>query len=157
MSLKLDFFTPVVFERDVTWDKRVLQKVDSYLSYGQQRAFVISDRETINEYEVTIRNINQSDKERLIYSALKTASYITVVMPFLALCMKLVLRNTYDFYIQDTEKVEVQSKKTESAAVFNEVRLRRRRRFPNLTITIPPKEDSSKPVLIYPRSILRRV
>ena len=107
MSVNLDFRIPVVFEKDRNIGKFLLEKVDGYFSLGGKRAFVISKNLINNCYEVVLKDYNQSAISKVIFGALKIATYITLVIPALMYFAKLALRAFYSFHLVNSEIKQV--------------------------------------------------
>jgi len=89
----ISFFTPVTFGTVKTRAEYALEKVDSYFSFGGKRAEVLPDL-----FEKREKNVRLTERApSLLISALKVASYCTVVPPLLLLPVKAILRSQMRF------------------------------------------------------------
>lgn len=88
----ISFWTPVSFgELSTTRSQRALEAIDHYFYLGGQVARVQND-----DGEVVIEQGNPS----CLSSALKVASYCSIVIPLVALILKAGLRNSCQFRVQ---------------------------------------------------------
>ena len=100
---EVKFFTPVVFDpKRRSVGEFLVEKVDGYFSLSGKRAFVIPGRIINHSNEVKLKDYDQSAISKVIFGALKIASYVTLVIPLLMLLSKLTLRNIYSFHLIET-------------------------------------------------------
>ena len=100
----LSFLTPVVFETDRSFGKYFLEKVDGYFSISGKRAFVISGIKTDKSYDVVMKDYESSVYSKLIFTALKVVTYVTLVVPILMVFLKVALRSNYTFNLVSDRK-----------------------------------------------------
>ncbi len=126
---KISFFTPVSFEgQDRTLAQKALTRVDGYLSLSNQKAVVVSKLQEGNRFAVEI-----TKKESPLYlTALKVVSYLTLVLPLIALAIKTYLRSQYNFVLEAKKAESPESLKTPLTPPFS-------------SITPPPQSDSPLP------------
>jgi len=79
----------------------LLEKVDSYFYLGGKKAKIEPGYTKGNSEGVCLVDSKSS------LTALKVASYFTVVIPLLMLVAKSILRSNYDFYLLHREKVSI--------------------------------------------------
>lgn len=102
--VRVHFFTPVTFDSpSKSKQEDFIEKVDGYFYLGGKRAYVIStDRKGDLERKARLLK----DKSPCYITALKILSYFTIVIPFVMLIAKAILRCGYS--------IQLISKKTSS-------------------------------------------
>lgn len=104
MLNQLNFFAPPIqFPTEtLTFKKKVLEFIDGYFYVGDKRAFIIEDRPSKNHPSVYLGRLpapkdNREKIIRAITTALKIASYFTIVLPVIIFTLKIVVRLVCDF------------------------------------------------------------
>jgi len=101
---QVKFLTPISYGvQDKSFGKALLEDMDHYFYLGGKKAYVIPNR-VANEKEVVVLG-DSLEKPSCISSALKVASYFTIIIPLIVLLAKAILRHVYQFHLS-TEKVE---------------------------------------------------
>jgi hypothetical protein len=99
---KVDFFTPIVFSPAfncvTSGSEHLLEIVDSYFYLGGKQVCAISGKIANNGSTIAYRVQNPSQPS-LFTTALKVASYFTLVLPLIMLVAKAVLRATHHIEI----------------------------------------------------------
>jgi hypothetical protein len=97
----ISFFTPVKWEDPsseikpkLTCFQKIAQAAESYLYLGGRVAVVMPNSVRDGSHLVTLKK----HKANVWLSALKVASYFTVVLPALALITKMIFRTNYEFH-----------------------------------------------------------
>lgn len=97
MSEKLGFWTPVIHP-STSFLRQLEEAADSYLYFGNEVASVTSiSNENIYVTIEPLKATKLDCKEK----ALRIASYVTLVIPFIALLFKIYRKSTYTYLIQD--------------------------------------------------------
>jgi hypothetical protein len=106
--LSVPFFTPIAYEIEtVSLVENILEVVDSYFYLGGNKAFVISSGD-----DGTRESILKEDSPSFIATALKIATYFSLILPFIVLLAKAMLRSCYTFLLQ-TKVIEKKTKEEE--------------------------------------------
>lgn len=99
---KVNFWIPLSFQQPKTWSQSLLEKADNYfltddLCFGKHgnTYVVLSQERGITNVSLT----SQADRDGFLITALKVASYFTLVIPALIFIAKIILRSQYTLYI----------------------------------------------------------
>jgi hypothetical protein len=93
------FWIPINFEeRPKNWSETLLEAADHYFYLGGRSACVIADPNEKGSYETTYRELDGS----LLTTVLKVISYITLVIPLIVLIAKAILRNSFQFHLDQS-------------------------------------------------------
>lgn len=103
MITKLDFWTPVTYSDDRSWENYLLEKVDSYFYLGGVKARVI-DKHDLNGAKGTC-----FVEDKPLYTALKIVSYL---LGFPLLALKYVLRKRNPCHVVSGAPYQTQSSRT---------------------------------------------
>jgi hypothetical protein len=103
--MNLDFFTPISFgNQPKSYTQSLLETADNYFYLGGKKAYVISGDMAQTSQGVVVLRESQS----LLTTALKAASYVTLVLPAIMMGIKFILRSTHSFHVinvrQEIEK-----------------------------------------------------
>lgn len=97
----ISFFTPVKWEDassgiepKLTCGQRIVQAAENYLYLGKRVAVVVPNSTREGSHLVNLKE----HKTNFWLSALKVASYFTVILPALALIIKIIFRSNYQFH-----------------------------------------------------------
>ncbi len=94
--IKLDFFTPISFgNQPKSYTQSLVETADNYFYLGGKKAYVISDDRTPTSQGVVVL----TESQRLLTTALKAASYVTLVLPGIMMGLKFILRSTHSFHV----------------------------------------------------------
>lgn len=100
---KLGFFTPFNFEGDKSYLETVFEASEEYFAFGDYRAFVIPGSAVDGSQEVGVRYCPEgSFKSWLLKTALKVASYVTIILPLIMVTLKLLFRTLCSFHYTST-------------------------------------------------------
>ncbi len=116
----ISFFTPVHFCGRPSFSQKFLETVDNYFYLGGKRARVLQGKTWDNTLAVMIVDHPHAEGD-LIATAVKIATYVTLILPLLMLALKAILRSSCHFEIS---KDPPKNASSESPAEF---------RFPPLT------------------------
>jgi hypothetical protein len=99
--MKLDFFTPISFANQAkSYTQSLLETADNYFYLGGKKAYVIpGDRTTTSQGVVVL-----TESQRLLTTALKAASYVTLVLPAIMISIKFILRSTHSFHVMNVRQ-----------------------------------------------------
>jgi hypothetical protein len=98
---QVSFFTPINFgNQPKSSSEWLLEKVDSYFHLKDKKAYVVLNETGLKERSVLIA----TEQSPCLITALKVASYITLVLPFIMLVLKAILRSAYTFSILNTKE-----------------------------------------------------
>ncbi len=104
----INFFTPVVYNKEtngtVSTIDFITSKVDDYFYLGGKKAYVIQGKTKDGKEKVFLFKGNPS----FLATAIKIASYLTILIPLIFLLFKAVLRSKHSFHLIN-EKVELES------------------------------------------------
>ncbi len=102
------FFTPICYGNQTKSPRQfLLEKVDDYFYLSGRKAQVINgDKNKVKEIH--------PDKRPLLLTALKVASYFTVILPIILLVMKCSLRAGHTFHWEPSKKATPSKKTTPS-------------------------------------------
>ncbi len=94
----LHFFTPITYGTlPKTTSQSLLEATDAYFYLGGKRAYVIAGRVEQGKEGVLLLEESSS----FVVSALKVASYFTIVIPLLVLVVKIALRSMHKVHLID--------------------------------------------------------
>jgi hypothetical protein len=97
----VSFFTPICFDHlSKSWSESLLEAADSYFTLSDERACVMEGLD-VDGSKATI--LDQVEAPTMFSTALKVASYITLVIPLVVLLAKLVLRLTHSFHLLELD------------------------------------------------------
>ncbi len=99
--IKLDFFTPISFgNQPKSYTQSLVETADNYFYLGGKKAYVISgDMAQTSQGVVVLR-----ESQRLLTTALKAASYVTLVLPAIMMGIKFILRSTHSFHVMNVRQ-----------------------------------------------------
>ncbi len=102
--MKLDFFTPISFANQLkSYTQSLLETADNYFYLGGKKAYVIPGDRTLTSHGVVVL----TESQRLLTTALKAASYVTLVLPAIMMGIKFILRSTHSFHVMNVrQKIE---------------------------------------------------
>lgn len=103
---KISFFTPVCYNPSSTFTQSILECVDSYFHLGGMKAQAHSNFTKGSATRVFLENVECS----FLMTALKVASYFTLILPLIMLVAKVILRCSHDFYLMSDWDREMSSK-----------------------------------------------
>lgn len=96
---KISFFTAVCYEyKPQSIKKFLLEKVDGYFYLGGKKAQVIIS-EDLDQNQKARKVVFVDNKVSMLSTALKIASYCTIIVPLIMLVAKAILRSNYNFAI----------------------------------------------------------
>lgn len=103
----LDFFTPIEFNvEEKTFKHHLIENIESYFNLdGLQKAYVISGKDIDGSQEVEIGNSNLNTNQRILYAAIKIATYATVVIPLIMMVSKIAFRMSHQFHVYSKEDI----------------------------------------------------
>ncbi|NGX48542.1 MAG: Bis(5'-nucleosyl)-tetraphosphatase, symmetrical [Candidatus Anoxychlamydiales bacterium] len=96
---------PISFAKQTGIKYRIFDFVEDYFYLGGKKAVVISKNES-GSYLYEIKNNPQNRFKKIILTALKIASWVTVIIPFIMYVAKFVLRKTNQFELKKSSKIE---------------------------------------------------
>lgn len=101
----LDFFTQVKFDRNEKSMKyTIFESIEGYFSFfNLKKTYVIPGRIFNGSQEVELRDSENLTKQNIIFSAIKIATYLTVIIPFIMLASKCIFRMTHKFHVYSQE------------------------------------------------------
>lgn len=98
MTDKLSFFTPISLSAEIpkTMKLRTIESIDNYFYFGGRKAQIISqeinqDQSILYQYKMT--GGTNADAPSSVLLALKVASYVTIILPLIALAIKAIARS----------------------------------------------------------------
>lgn len=94
-------FTPICYEKKETFSQYLHEAAEEYLHLGgSKRAYVIPGNINANILEVELREGATLGIKNLILGAIKIISFVTVLLPAIALGIKLFFRATHQFTVK---------------------------------------------------------
>ncbi|MBI3237050.1 MAG: DUF648 domain-containing protein, partial [Chlamydiales bacterium] len=95
----VSFFQPIVFASNPkSYPEFFLEKVDSYFYLGGKKAYVIENTDQGKKAVLC------KDRSPCLITALKVASYATIILPVILLIIKAVLRSIHTFELIDVQQ-----------------------------------------------------
>jgi hypothetical protein len=98
----VNFWTAVSYgDQQAPFTQQVLEKVDAYFYLGDKKAIVIPEEFRQGHPCAFLLDVDVT----LLSTALKVASYLTVILPIVMLAIKAILRTCYTFYLTDARQL----------------------------------------------------
>ncbi len=97
---------PISFANQAGIKHRIFDFVEDYFHLGREKAVVIKKNELNGSYLYEMKNNPQNRFKKIILTALKIATWITVIIPLLMYVAKLALRRTNQFELKKSSKIE---------------------------------------------------
>lgn len=91
--------------QEKTIKHRFFEGIEDYFSLGGRKVYVVPGKMVDGSQEVEFKVRPESPTKRLVLGAIKIASYMTGIIPLIALIGKLVFRMTHRFHTLPTVKV----------------------------------------------------
>ncbi|NGX53091.1 MAG: Bis(5'-nucleosyl)-tetraphosphatase, symmetrical [Candidatus Anoxychlamydiales bacterium] len=98
---------PISFVNQTGIKHRIFDFVEDYFYLGGTKAFVIQKNELKGSYLYEIKNNPQNNFKKIILTALKIATWITLIIPFIMYVAKLALRKTNQFELKKSSKIAI--------------------------------------------------
>jgi hypothetical protein len=98
----VNFFTPICFDQlEKSWSETFLEAADGYFTISDERACVFAGQDVDGSKPTIMDNIEPTS---FVWTALKVASYFTLVLPLIVLVAKVALRITHSFHLVELDK-----------------------------------------------------
>lgn len=144
---KLDFFTPVSYPAESRTCGRSFSEIfENYFYLGGHYAVVLQGKVDSPEGQPVELRVNTEHKlSTMVKSALKVLSYFTIVLPLIAIIVKLIFRTTHKFYIDNEAEAQKLVKSASNLELADPQPLTDRSESPSKsTIDLSLKEEDKK-------------
>ncbi|KKL71673.1 hypothetical protein LCGC14_2092570, partial [marine sediment metagenome] len=96
----------ISFAKQAGIKHRIFDFVEDYFYIGGKKAFVISKNKLNGNYLIEIKDNPQNRFKKIILTALKIASWVTVIIPLLMYVTRFILRKTNHFQLKNSSIIE---------------------------------------------------
>ncbi|MGK5593750.1 MAG: hypothetical protein ACSNEK_00130 [Parachlamydiaceae bacterium] len=142
--MNVNFFTPIICSPEITSKKlKSLERIDEYFYFGGRRAEILS----ANGNQLTYKFIQ--DVNLPVFTALKIASYCTILIPIVMLTAKAILRQKITF-ISHEKTIKQKAIRTiqKTYRHFKELKNQNKSLFPKYKLNLKFSSGSTETCLI---------